>query len=164
MTVSILCIPTSRNKDPVHYGRALAMEGETLGRLGLYDQALESLEIIQSIYDIETQHEAICKAYGSDRVAQAYSHSVNWLTMLERPAEEVMKTCKYIIEELGPKCDPKNVHNSFCLIYSSMIAMKENGATTEAIKALTSLVVEPFDEHFGAGGTTFSKPLFYPLL
>ena len=43
------------------------MEGETLGRLGLFEQAIETLERIQAIYDIETQHSAICKAYGSDR-------------------------------------------------------------------------------------------------
>ena len=56
---------TRLNKDPVHYGRALAMQGETLGRLGLFERALESLDRINTIYDIETQHESICKSYGS---------------------------------------------------------------------------------------------------
>lgn len=154
---------TRLNKDPVHYGRALAMQGETLGRLGLFERALESLERINMIYDIETQHEAICKSYGSDRVAQAYAHSVNWNMALGRN-DEVVRTCKYIIEELAPKSDPKNVHNSFCLLYSTMIAMKENGASLEARDAFLSFIVEPFDEHFGKGGTTFSKPLFVSVV
>lgn len=154
---------TRLNKDPVHYGRALGMQCETLGRLGLFEEALESLETIKTIYNIDTQHAEICKAYGSDRVAQTFSHSVNWYTMLGK-TDKVFETCQYIAEELAPKSDPKNVHNSFCLIYSTIIAMKENNAPLEARDALISLVVEPFEEHFGSGGTTFSKPLFYPIL
>lgn len=150
------------NNDPVHYGRALAMEGETLGRLGLFEEAIERLDMIRTIYDIDTQHAAICKSYGSDRVAQAFAHSVNWNTVLGR-SDEVSKTCKYILETLAPKSDSKNVHNSFCLLYSTIIAMKENGSANEARNVLTSLVVEPFDENFGPGGSTYSKPLFYPL-
>ncbi|KAL3780068.1 hypothetical protein HJC23_007317 [Cyclotella cryptica] len=101
---------TRLNKDPVHYGRALAMQGETLGKLGRFEEALKSLEQIKPIYNIKTQHKAICKSCGSDRVAQAYTHM--------------------------------------------------NGAPLEARVAFESFVVEPFEEHFGKGGTTFSKPLF----
>ena len=52
------------NGDPVHYGRASAMELETLCHLGNFEEALEVLERIKTIYDIDTQHSAICKAYG----------------------------------------------------------------------------------------------------
>ena len=40
------------NGDPVHYGRALAMEAEMLGRLGNFEDALEIVERIKPIYDI----------------------------------------------------------------------------------------------------------------
>ena len=96
------------------------------------------------------------------KVAQAFSHSVNWLTMLGR-SQEVVKRCKYIVEELAPKSDPKNVHNSFCLLYSTIIAMKEDGRALEASDVLNVFVVEPFNEHFGPGGSTYSKPLFVPI-
>lgn len=139
------------------------MQGETFGRLGLFEQALVSLDNIKTIYDIENQHDAICKAYGSDRVAQAFGHSVNWNIMLGR-TDEALQTCKYILNELAPKSNPRNVHNSFCLLYSTFIALKENGAALEARDAVKRFIVEPFDEHFGPGGSTFSKPLFYPLL
>ena len=102
------------NGDPVHYGRALAMEAETLGRLGNFEQALEVVERIKSIYNIETQHAAICKAYASDRVAQSFSHSVNFNNYLGR-TQAALETCSYVVEEIIPKSDPKNVHNAFCI-------------------------------------------------
>ena len=151
------------NGDPVHYGRAIAMEGETLGRLNNFEQALETLEVLKRIYNIETQHEAICKAYGSDRCAQLFSHSINWNSALGR-SEAALETSRYVIDELFPKSDPKNVHNSFCMFYSSIIAMKENGMALQARDVMILRIVEPFDEHFGSGGSTFSKPLFYPIL
>lgn len=150
------------NGDPVHYGRALAMEAEILSRLGNFEDALEIVEQIKPIYDIKTQHEAICRAYGSDRVAQAFSHSVNVYTALGR-TEEALNTCKYIIEEIIPFSDPKNVHNSICLLYSVLISLKENGLSQRAQAVFQERIITPFEEYFGAGGSTFSKPLFRPI-
>ena len=151
------------NNDPVHYGRAVAMQGETLGRLGNFEEALDTLDVIKSIYDIESQHAAICKAYGSDRVGQAFAHSVNWNHALGR-TDAALATCKYIVDEIVPKSDPKNAHNSFCLLYTVVVTMKENGMALEAYDVFHSRLVEPFEEHFGSNGTTFSKPLWKPLL
>jgi len=151
------------NGDPVHYGRALAMQGETFGRLGNFEQAFQSLEKIKKIYNIKSHHAAICRAYGSDRVAQAFSHSVNWNRSLGR-IDAALDTCNFIIETLLPHCDPKNVHNSFCLLYSCIVTMKDNGLAFDARRALLRFIVHPFDEHFGPGGSTFSKPLFQPIL
>mmetsp|Transcript_2209 Transcript_2209/g.4203 ORF Transcript_2209/g.4203 Transcript_2209/m.4203 type:complete len:551 (+) Transcript_2209:189-1841(+) len=151
------------NGDPVHYGRALAMEAETLGRLGNFEQALEVVERIKSIYNIETQHAAICKAYASDRVAQSFSHSVNFNNSLGR-TQAALETCSYVVEEIVPKSDPKNVHNTFCLLYSVVIALKENGLALKARDIFQTRVVDPFEEHFGPGGSTYSKPMFRPIL
>ena len=151
------------NNDPVHYGRAVAMQGETLGRLGNFEEALDTLDVIKSIYDIESQHAAICKAYGSDRVGQAFAHSVNWNHALGR-TDAALATCKYIVDEIVPKSDPKNAHNSFCLLYTVVVTMKENGMALEAHDLFRSRIVEPFEEHFGSNGSTFSKPLWKPLL
>lgn len=151
------------NDDPVHYGRALAMQGEILSRLGKFEEALENLETIKSIYDIETQHAAICKAYGSDRVGQAFSHSVNWNHALGR-TDAALATCKYIVEEIVPKSDPKNAHNTFCLLYSVIVTMKEHGKALEARDLFTSAIVAPFERHFGSGGSTFTKPMWQPIL
>ncbi|KAL3763332.1 hypothetical protein ACHAW5_010999 [Stephanodiscus triporus] len=151
------------NGDPIHYGRALAMEAETLGRLGNFEQALEVVERIKPIYNIETQHEAICKAYGSDRVAQAFSHSVNFNNALGR-TQAALDTCNYIMEEILPKSDPKNVHNSFCLLYSVIITLKENGLSLQAQQVFQERIVAPFEKYFGPGGSTYSKPMFKPIL
>lgn len=151
------------NNDPVHYGRAVAMEGETLARLGNFEEALETLDVIKSIYDIETQHAAICKAYASDRVGQTFAHSINWNHALGR-TDAALATCKYIVEEIVPKSDPKNVHNTMCLLYTVFVTMKENGMALEARDIFNLRLVEPFEQHFGSNGTTFSKPLWKPIL
>ena len=39
------------NGDPIHYTRALAMQGETYGRLGEYEKAFASHRELESIYD-----------------------------------------------------------------------------------------------------------------
>lgn len=154
---------TRLNGDPVHYGRALAMEAETLGRLRLFEQALEVVGQIKSIYNIETQHEAICKAYGSDRVAQAFSHSVNYNNALGR-TKDALDTCDYIVDEIIPKSDPKNIHNTFCLLYTVIITFAEKGLARKAREVFKTRVIDPFEEYFGQGGSTFSKPLFKPIL
>lgn len=151
------------NGDPIHYGRALSMEAETFGRLGNFEQALDVVERIKPIYIIETQHTAICKAYGSDRVAQAFSHSVNFCNALGR-THAALDTCDYIVEQIIPKSDPKNVHNSFCLLYSVIITLKENGLSQRAQEVFQERIVDPFEVYFGPGGSTFSKPLFKPIL
>lgn len=154
---------TRLNEDPVHYGRALAMQGEALARRGNYEEALVNLEVIKSIYDIESQQAAICKAYGSDRVGQAFSHSVNWSYALGK-TEDALATCKYIVEEIIPKSDPKNAHNTFCLLYSVIVIMKEFGKAFEARDLFISTIVDPFEKHFGSGGSTFTKPTWKPIL
>ncbi|KAL9178556.1 hypothetical protein ACHAXT_001894 [Thalassiosira profunda] len=151
------------NGDPVHYGRALAMEAETLGRLGNFEKALEVVERIKAIYDIDTQHAAICKAYASDRVAQAFTHSVNFHNALGR-TETALDTCDYIMEEIMPKSDPKNIHNMFCLVYAIVIFLDENGLAWKARDLFQERVVDAFEEHFGSGGSTYSKPMFKPVL
>ena len=151
------------NNDPVHYGRAVAMQGETLARLGNFEEALDTLDVIKSIYDIESQHAAICKSYGSDRVGQAFQHSINWNHVLGR-TDAALETCKYIVDEIVPKSDPKNVHNTMCLLYSVFVTMKENGMALEARDIFNLRLVKPFEQYFGSEGTTFSKPLWKPIL
>jgi len=106
------------NNDPVHYGRAVAMEGETLARLGNFEEALDTLCVIKS----------------------------------------------YIVEEIVPKSDPKNVHNTMCLLYTVFVTMKENGMALEARDIFNLRLVKPFEQHFGSNGSTFSKPLWKPIL
>mmetsp|Transcript_13087 Transcript_13087/g.25006 ORF Transcript_13087/g.25006 Transcript_13087/m.25006 type:complete len:289 (+) Transcript_13087:1387-2253(+) len=151
------------NGDPIHYGRALAMEAETLGRLGNFEQALEVVERIKFIYNINKQHAAICKAYASDRVAQSFCHSVNFNNALGR-TRAALETCNYIVEEIVPKSDPKNIHNMFCLLYAVIFTLKENGFALKAHNLFQSRVVNSFKDHFGEGGSTYSKPMFRPIL
>lgn len=147
----------------MHYGRAMAMEAETLGRLGHFEEALDVVEQIRSIYVIEDHHAAICKAYGSDRVAQAFSHSVNFNNALGQTAA-ALDACNFVVEQIIPKSNPKNVHNTYCLVFAIIIFLKENGLAAEAHDIFQTRVVDAFDEHFGQEGSTYSKPMFRPIL
>ncbi|KAK1736674.1 hypothetical protein QTG54_012696 [Skeletonema marinoi] len=143
------------NNDPVHYGRAVAMEGETLARLGNFEEALETLDVIKSIYDIESS-------------MQLYANrmeviDINWNHALGQ-TDAALATCKYIVDEIVPKSDPKNVHNTMCLLYTVFVTMKENGMALEARDIFNLRLVEPFEQHFGSNGSTFSKPLWKPIL
>lgn len=151
------------NGDPVHYGRALAMEAETLGKLGLYEEGLSVVDEIRGIYDIDTQHEAICKAYGSDRLAQAFTHSVNFNNALGR-TDAAFDACRYVVDILVPKSSPGNIHNMFVLLYAVVVFLKENGQALRAREIFQLRVVDAFQEHFGPGGSTISKHMFKPIL
>lgn len=151
------------NGDPVHYGRAMAMQAETLGHLSHFEEALEVVDQVKSIYDIETQHALICKAYGSDRLGQIISISVNFHAMLGQ-TNSALETCLFVVENIIPKSDPKNVHNSYCLCFPVIVVLKENGFAMKALELFRTRVVEPFDEHFGPGGSTYAKPIFKPIL
>ena len=151
------------NGDPVHYGRALAMQAETLGRLGLYEEGLSVVDEIRGIYDIDSQHESICKAYGSDRVAQAFTHSVNFNDALGR-TDAAFDACRYVIDTLVPKSSPGNIHNMFCLLYGVVVFLKENGQAQRASEIFQLRIVDAFEKHFGSGGSTISKSMFKPIL
>lgn len=42
--------------------------------------------------------------------------------------------------------------------------MKDHGLAHDARDAFMKYVVNPFEEHFGPGGSTFSKPMFKPIM
>lgn len=117
---------TKLHGDPVHYIRALAMQGETKARLGKYQEALASFEQLKDSYIPEEHSEGISSAYGTDRSAQCYSQSALWHLMLGN-VDDALRMCEYVIEELLPKMDPKNVLNSCELILPLIRILKNCG-------------------------------------
>jgi hypothetical protein len=61
---------TKLHGDDVHVTRALAMKCEVNARLGHFNTALNSFDLLKTIYDPALHHEGVCKAYGTDRSAQ----------------------------------------------------------------------------------------------
>lgn len=151
------------NGDPIHYTRALSMQGETYGRLGEYDKAFEAHRKLESIYDPDKHSAGVCKAYGSDRSAQSFSHSTRWKIMIGDPGG-ALKTCRYIVEVLMPKMEERNVHNSCMMLWPVLWVMKDMGLALEARAYFDTLVVQTFQKHFGEGGSTGALAAYKPTL
>mmetsp|Transcript_14864 Transcript_14864/g.20999 ORF Transcript_14864/g.20999 Transcript_14864/m.20999 type:complete len:1620 (-) Transcript_14864:2986-7845(-) len=154
---------TRLNGDPVHYTRALAMQGEMYGRLGNFEKAFEAHHELERVYNVDEHSAGICKAYGSDRSGQSYGASASWFVQ-QGKVEEALRTCQYVIDELMPKMEPRNVHNSAIMIYPTIWIMKDNGLALEARENFKRLVVDAFNEHYGEGAFTFCLPVYEPVL
>ena len=154
---------TRLHGDPIHIARSLSMQGEMYGRLGLYDQAFSALDEMAQVYDPETMSVGICAAYGSDRCAQLYCACILWHQTLGEH-DKVIEICSYIINDLMPKMDSRNVHNSFMIMYPVVWALKDNGLALRARTHFIRFVVAAFDEFYGNGRSVFALPIFDPIL
>ena len=150
---------TERHGDPVHYGRALAMQGETCHRLGKFEDAIESHMKLKQIYNIDEHSARIVASYASDRCAQNYGSTAFCYVRLGEN-DKALEICDYIEHHIMPKMDPKNVHNSTANIMSSLWIWRANGMSARSLSAFQRHVLEPFDQYFGKDGSTPFQPLF----
>lgn len=148
--------------DPVHYARALAMQAETDAQHDEFESALEWFYKIIPMYEPSKHSALICKAYGTDRVAQCFSIAATWEMLLDKK-QSALDRCEFVIRELLPKMDPKNVHNNFCLLYPVIRILKDHEAAR--MKSLfEEHVVAKFDEYFSAeDAVTPCLIIFKPL-
>jgi tetratricopeptide (TPR) repeat protein len=154
---------TRLHGDPIHYARALAMQGEMYGRLGIYDKAFAAKKQMHFFYVPATMSECLCQDYGSDRCAQLYCVSILWHQARGQNAK-ALEMCWFVINELIPKMDEHNVHNSMMMMYPVIWTLKENDFVTEAREHFTRIVVAAFDKYYGDGRSTFFLPLYDPIL
>lgn len=153
---------TKKHGDPVHYGRALAMQGETYHRQGLFEEAIESHMELKRVYDVRKHHALVVASYASDRVGQNFGCTANCYMRLGN-VDMAMKIVDHIINNLMPKMDPKNVHNSIVTIYPAIWILKDNGKSEKAQEIFMKFVLEPFTEYFGEDGSTPFLPAFRGL-
>lgn len=153
---------TRLHGDPVHYSRALAMQGEFFSRQGKYEEALICHEKLKRVYDVKLHSALVVDAYASDRSAQNLGNGANCLYRLGR-VEEALELTKIILDDVMPQMDLKNVHNSMIMIYPVLWILKNEKMYGKALSTLERYVFEPFNEHFGKDGKTFSLPMFEPL-
>ena len=153
---------TKSHGDPVHYSRALAMQGELYSRQGQYDTALSCHEKLKRVYDVKKHSALVVASYQTDRSAQNYGNGANCLYRLGRK-KEALEVCNYILDTLMPQMDMKNVHNSMIMIYPALWVFKNENMPKRALNALERFVFDPFDRYFGEKGKTFSLVMFKPL-
>lgn len=154
---------TRLHGDPIHHSRSLAMQGELYGRLALYDKAFAAKDEMDQCYDPKTMSAELCAAYGSDRCAQLYCMSILW-HKAKYENEKAVDMCWYIVNELIPLMDLRNVHNSCMIMFPVIWTLRDNGYAVEARNHFTRIVVDSFDEHYGDGRSTFCLPVYDPIL
>lgn len=155
-------LEAKRNKDPVHYSRALAMKSETLHREEKFQEAMEVHLELKKIYDPRKHTAIISELYASDRCAQDFSFHALCCVHLNRH-EEAMHHINEIIDSLLPCMDLKNVHNSMCILYPIIWVLRMNKQYTRVHDLLFKYAFEPFDQYYGKDGFTPMKPTFKGL-
>ncbi len=153
---------TEKHGDPVHYGRALAMQGETCHRLGKFEDAINSHLKLRDVYDVDKHSSLVVASYASDRCAQNYGCTANCYMRLGQ-VDKALEICDFIEHHLMPKMDPKNVHNSCVMIMPSLWIWNDNGMAEKSQKIFQRYVLEPFDKYFGKDGTTPFLASFKPI-
>ena len=154
---------TQCRNDPVHYFIALAMQAEMLVRHDLIKRAVEIMEDLKGIYNVELHSNRIASAYGSDRAGQCISQSALLNECLGRH-DQALVTCDHVINDLLPHMDPQNVYNSFHILYSIIWVMKDSGRAREALEAFDRFVVYNFTTRLDARGLTSDRPLHAPIM
>lgn len=153
---------TRLHGDPVHYSRALAMQGEFYSRQGQYEEGLHCHLMLKRVYNVAKHSALVIEAYASDRSAQNYGNGALCLYRLGR-VEESLQLSFLVLEEIMPQMDLKNVHNSMVMIYPTLWILKNENLFEKALVALEHFVFEPFEVHFGKDGKTPLLVLFKPL-
>lgn len=152
---------TKLHGNPVHYGRALGMQAEVCARLGKITEAMETVDVLSNVYRVEDHSSDVCKAYGSDRCAQIFSLAAMWCLGVGNEKRSI-ELCNFVIEQLLPNMDIRNVHNSLVLLWPLYLVLKERGETKKMRMLLDTYLFKPFDEYFGDGRTTVFLSLYKP--
>lgn len=89
--------------------------------------------------------------------------SALWLVEVGN-THEALSTCDLVICDLIPKMEPRNVHNSFVMLFPIIWVLKDNGMALRAKDSFETHVVNAFQEYFGDGAFTFFLPLYDPIV
>jgi hypothetical protein len=149
--------------DPIHIARALAMEGLTLGLAGKYEEALVVQKQLEEVYSPELT-EGIIREYTSDRAAQNFGYSVLWYELLDRH-NEADSQIDYIINQLMPKMDQRDVHNAFVILLPVVWVLLDKGEACRAEKVFLHWVCDNYDKFYGddSSSSTYYFYLYKPL-
>ena len=154
---------TQLQGESVHVIHAMFLQAEMYSRLGDFTKALEVHKQLALLYDVEEHSILLCEHYGNDFGALSFASSTLWNLQLDRE-EEALGASWFVIEEILPKLEKRNVHGSFMILFPILWVLKENGFALEAREYFEEFVCEPYSEYFGEGRSTFFLPLYDPIL
>ena len=150
--------------DKGHISRAIALKGVMLQRMGKWEEAIEAQAELEEVYSAELSA-GISKGYGSDRGAQSYPMSVQWMVLMDgacgvRAQEQKKKSVALIEHELME--ERRNVHNKFMLVYPLVCVELEQGAE-KGLGLWEKHLLEPFSEFYTSEGKVFFKSVYAPV-
>ena len=144
----------------VHIGRALSMEASYYARTGNYDHALETLQKLESMYDVEAYSFDMLSEYGRDFAIECYAESTQWYYLLERH-DEAEEQAVMVMEKFLPLLEDVESDIAMYPILPLVQVLKLIGRADDANFLLKEYVINPYHEN---GCTSdFWAPLFNPL-
>lgn len=143
---------------------AMTLQADMFARLGEYENAIECHKSeIEPLYDAEVHSHALCDLYESDIAAQSFSNSTMWHMQLGQ-VDDAQAVSWFVLEEIMPKIEKRNVHATFLILYPVMWVLKDNDFAIEARDFFDEYVCESYTEYFGEGRSTFFLPLYDPVM
>jgi hypothetical protein len=150
--------------DPNNCIHAMYLQADMFARFGEYENAVEVQKTeIEPLYNIEAHSLDLCDEYESDLGAQSFSNCAMWNMQLGR-TDDALGISWFVVEELMPKIEKRNVHASFLVLFPIMWVMKENEFALEARDFFDEYVCDAYTEYFGEGRSTFFLPLYDPVM
>ena len=78
--------------------------------------------------------------------------------------DDAIAACEYVLSDLMPLMDPKNVLNSVEMLLPIIRVYMPRGEYLKLRKLFDKYAIQNFHKHFGKDGVTPAKPLFKPLM
>jgi tetratricopeptide (TPR) repeat protein len=149
----------NENGHPVHICRAFSIEATKFARLGQFKEAVECVDKILSLYDVESHGPDMIVEYGSDFALAAIAESVHWLYLSEQH-QKAEEQAEMIMDELLPLLDPVEVDDTMLVVLPLIQVLMLLDRAKDADWLLKNFIINPYQE---SGQTSFWSPLFNPL-
>ena len=148
------------NGNPVHIGRALAMEATHYARLEDFERAFESFERLKEMYDVEVNSFDMLAEYGRDFALECYCESVQWY-YLQEMHEEAEQQADLVIHSFLPLLHQVDVDIVMYALLPLIQVLKLIGRAVDAESLLKNYAIDPY--HRDGSLADFWAPLFNPL-
>lgn len=150
--------------NPINSIHAMYLQADMFARFGEYENAVEVQKAeIEPLYNVELHSLDLCDEHESDLGAQSFSNCAMWNSQLGR-VDDALGIAWFVVEELIPKIELRNVNATFLILFPIMWVFKENGFAIEARDFFDEYVCEAYTEYFGEGRSTFFLPLYDPVM
>lgn len=148
----------------IHIVRALAMQAEMLGGHRKFEAALQTCEQLRSIFNVKEHSGHMVDAYGIDHGCECIAQSATWKMRLGN-VDESVETCNYVINELMPQMDTRNVQNTFFVLYPLLWVLKDAGMAQLALETFDRVILQAFTKFtLEGGGETPDHVTHKPIL